>query len=235
MTNTTANATTTAAALTLEQRNANARKTAMQAAKAAILELYAKDRIAFLHSVKFDAHDKAFSEKVEYTAERYDASGKIEKFTAAAVLRVSLFDFVQDKDSRATVKDRTERLADMASDSAKESRAAAVVLIANLCTLVGMHDCADKVNERDAKRILRAAYTVSDKNDDTAKEREIKRAVCAMLWAMTEKHETANVYRAAKAAAKAAAEQKAAQAAANKAAQKKAANDAKAAAAKTNK
>lgn len=234
MTNTTTNATTNAAALTLEQRNANARKTAMQAAKTAVLELYAKDRIAFLHAVKFDAHDKAYTEKVEYTAERYNTDGKLEKFTAAAVLRVSLFDFVQDKDSRATVKDRTERLADMASDSAKESRAAAVPLIANLCTLVGMHECAEKVNERDAKRILRAAYTVSDKNDDTAREREIKRAVCAMLWAMTEKHETANAYRAAKAAAKAAAEQKAAQAAANKAAQKKAANDAKAAA-KTNK
>lgn len=188
-----------AAELTLEQKNANARKEALQAAKNAVLSLYKTDRIAFLHACLFDKNDRAYTETVEYTAHKYDESkAGIVPYTATANLRVTLFDFITEKEDRATVKDRVEKIAILASDSAKESRAAAVPFIKNICTLVGLHACGESVNERDAKRILRAAYTVTDKNDDTAKEREVRRAICAMLWAMTEKHESMNAYKAAK-------------------------------------
>lgn len=192
----------TAAELTLGQKNANARKEATQAAKNAVLSLYKQDRIAFLHDCLFDKNDRAYTQTVEYTAYKYDESkNAVVPYTATATLRVTLFDFVTEKDSRATVKDRVEKIALLASDSTKESRAAAIPYIRNVCTLLGLHACGESVNERDAKRIMKAAYTVTDKNDDTAKEREVRRAICAMLWAMTEKHESTNAYKAAKEAA----------------------------------
>ena len=210
------NDTITAAALTIEQKNANARRDALTAAKNAVLALYANDRIAFLHACLFDKNDRAYTQIVEYTEEKNDG-GTLVPVTASARMRVTLFDFVTEKNDRAALNDRIELLAEKASECGKAAYAAAVPLVQNVCTLLGLHACGAQVNERDTKRILRAAYSVTDKNDDTARKNECKRAILAMLWSMTENHDSINVYRAERAAKAAAAAEKAAKAAAEKA------------------
>mgnify|MGYP007022376948 CR=1 FL=1 len=202
--------TTTAAKLTLEQKNANARRDAMTAAKNAVIALYANDRIAFLHACLFDKNDRAYTQIVEYTAEKNDG-GTLVPFTASARLHVTLFDFVTKKNDRAALNDRIEMITEKASECGKAAYSAAVPLVQTACTHLGLHACGTQVNERDVKRILRAAYSVTDKNDDTARKNECKRAILAMLWSMTENHESINVYRAERAAKAAAAAEKAAQ------------------------
>lgn len=211
-----------AAALTIEQYNASEKKNALQAAKNAVLSHFDERRLDFLASMLFDERERAYISRVEYTAKKKTENG-IETYTANAALRVSIFDFVTDKEEKKTLRERVEKLAELASVCSKENVNAAVPYIKNVCTLCGLHSLSEKVNERDAKRILRAAYTVTDRNDDTAKEREIKRAIAAMLCSMASGHESTNVYRAEKAAKAAAAAAKAAEKAAEKAAKAKAA------------
>ena len=213
------------AAITLEQKNADAKRFAMDAARDAVKAAYKNNAQGFLKALYFDKNEKPYSALVRYPVFTLDGYTLIEN-DAYAVLRLSLYDFIESKESKACLRDRLDRLAALASENTSESRAAAMPLIANICTICGLHEYGAKVNERDAKRILRAAYTVTGMNNDDAKTRAVRDAVHAMLYSMVCGKDIRNAYKdrqAAKAAADAA---KAAAKAAEKYAMMQAAADA---------
>ena len=192
--------------LTIEQRNANAARDARNTVRNGIIEKYRGDKIAFFHDMQFTENgDRAYIVEYTYTAEKPTDSGKTENVELTRRLSMTVFDFQQDKDCKKQLAEYFSKIAELASDSANvEKVAECVKYIRNACALVGMYEVitaqAEKDERRNAKRVLKNAYRVTDKNDDDAKTSEVKRGIQAVLWALVKNHATVNAWRAAKAA-----------------------------------
>ena len=192
--------------LTIDQRNANAARDARNVARNGIIKRYRMDKIAFLHDMQFTENgDRAYIVEYTYTAEKPTDDGKTENVELTRRLSMTVFDFQQDKDCKKQLAEYFSKIAELASDSANvEKVAECVKYIRNACALVGMYEVitaqAEKDEKRNAKRVLRNAYRVTDKNDDDAKTSEVKRGIQAILCALVKNHETVNAWRAAKAA-----------------------------------
>lgn len=156
--------------LSLEQRNANSRKTARQASVDAILSAYREDHLKAVSDCDFrrNADETARLSTFEYTAETVNSDDSITTETRTGEITFDFF-FFAPKGNKSTVKPTVEKIGRTATATPDDPTRADGEKHLNdtreIIRLAGFGNIADSVNPDTVKNAMRdARYTTARGN-----------------------------------------------------------------------
>lgn len=177
---------------TLAEKNERAEKEAQKRLKVALFKMFYENKTQFLRHLSFDKKEKVEAFETSYVHENSDGTTTEIKTS----IKFTVFNLWTDENDpkklqRKAINEQVKALADMASETPdKGARQNALNSLKEVCRLLGFCEIAESFNATDAKKILVDAYRMTDKGSDGSRVSEVKRAIQATLYRVSNTQST---------------------------------------------